>query len=185
MHTLKGQLLIAAPSLVDPNFARTIVLMIEHDDKGALGLVLNRPTDTSLKQAWEHVSNGPCDRDELLYHGGPCEGPLMVVHSSPGVGNNEVLDGVFFSAESHQIEQLVEWDDHQPTRFFVGYAGWSAGQLEGELATGSWLTAPASQDVIFGCDDDELWDLVVKSVSRCRAHPRLKPHMVPRDPSMN
>src|SRR5437764_733950 len=99
MTSLQGQLLIASPKLLDPNFAQSVILMIQHNDEGALGLVLNRPLGMSVRSAWEQVSEIPCEIESPLLKGGPCEGPLMVVHTSAALSQVEVLPGVYFSTE--------------------------------------------------------------------------------------
>ena len=183
MTSLQGHLLIAGTSLVDPNFAKTVILMVQHDDTQALGVVLNRPVNRSIKTAWEKVSDVPCNCDAEVHFGGPCEGPLMVVHTHEDMAQLEVLPGVFFSTEEKDVEWLVEHNS-EPIRFFVGYAGWSAGQLEGELASGSWLTMPATAQHIFEPDDDP-WTTVMKALNRATGSPHLNPKFIPKDPSMN
>src|ERR1700761_360810 len=77
---LKGKVLVASAELLDPNFARSIVLIVQHDENGAMGLVLNRPLETTVAEAWTQVSAVPYPNNDTLFQGGPCEGPLMVVH---------------------------------------------------------------------------------------------------------
>ena len=80
MSSLKGKLLVASPQLSDPNFHRTVVLIIEHNDEGAFGLVLNRTSSKTIKQVWERVTDEPCESDQPLHVGGPVGGPLIAVH---------------------------------------------------------------------------------------------------------
>jgi len=160
LNPLKGQILIASPLLGDPSFAQTVVLMVQHDAEGALGLVLNRPLDATLDDVWDQVSVEPCFRDELLHLGGPCDGPLMVLHNLPDLGKLMVVDGVYFSAESDALEALAG-ESFGLARFFLGYAGWGPGQLEEELAEGAWLTTDAASDVVFG-DSKQLWEKVIE-----------------------
>ncbi len=183
MQSLQGQLLIAAPTLVDPNFVRAVVLIIEHNDEGAWGLVLNRQTDTPVADAWEQVSQVPCASEQMLHHGGPCEGPLMVVHKRGDIGGAEPLDGVFVAVDSDDVEQLVGCDD-EAMAFYVGYAGWGAGQLEEEIESGSWLSCPASDAHLFDPGDDP-WGVLTKQVARAEALKGLNPKIIPKDPSMN
>ena len=183
MKSLQGHLLIAAPSLIDPNFFRTVVLMVQHDKDGALGVVLNRPMGTSIKEAWNQVGESPCLREDVLHHGGPCEGPLMVVHTCTGVSKQLIHSGLYFSTDKDDVQALLERVDGQ-TRFFVGYAGWTSGQLESELSTGSWITLPATAEHVFH-DDVNLWENATRQVARAQAYPKLNPKIVPRDPKMN
>jgi putative transcriptional regulator len=136
--SFKGQLLLSSSRLVDPNFARAIVFMISHSDEGSLGLVLNRPLEMTVKEACEQVLETTCDVHGTLYQGGPCEGPLMVLHT-PTAGLSaevEVVPGVCFTTDREKIESLLV-DADVTAKYFVGYSGWGAGQLEAEIETGS------------------------------------------------
>src|SRR3954471_10764496 len=119
MKSLQGNLLIASPKLLDPNFFKSVVLIVQHGDGGALGLILNRKIDVSLQTAWSQVSEEPCGVEGHLHQGGPCEGPLMVVHGEESLGQLEVLPGIHFSTERDSIEELVGRNDG-PMKFFVG-----------------------------------------------------------------
>jgi putative transcriptional regulator len=183
MTSLQGHLLVASPKLLDPNFYRTIVLMVQHDDDGAMGLVLNRPLETSVKTAWEQVSEVECDTEGSLYHGGPCNGPLMVMHTNPAFSDAQIMPGVFFATERSSLEQLVSLN-HAPMKFFVGYAGWGPGQLEGEIEEGAWVSAKADADSVFD-GDAEQWHVVMKAIARATPLPGVNPKTIPEDPSMN
>lgn len=182
MKLLSGQLLIASRKLVDPNFFRSVVLLVQHREEGALGLVINRPLETSLRDAWEQVSEQPCRCEKPLHQGGPCEGPLMVIHSDESLSEVEVISGVHFTTNREAIEDLVAREDTK-SKFFVGYAGWGAGQLEAEIADGSWLATPASLEQVFTLDD--IWESLSKRVTRANAYPWLDPELIPDDPSVN
>jgi putative transcriptional regulator len=184
MKSLKGHLLVAAPDLLDPNFLRTTVLMVQHNDEGALGLVLNRPTNTTVRQALEQVSDTPCERDDLLHLGGPCQGSLMAVHTYEFLKEIEVLPNVFFSAEADNLEKLVAMNDDDAMRFFVGFAGWAPGQLEAELKTGSWRTTAATATHIFHSEKD-LWEQLTKQIASSALLSTLKIKHIPQDPSVN
>lgn len=184
MKSLKGKLLLAAPSLLDPNFVQSVVLIVQHDENGALGLILNRPTQMTLKEAWEQVSEIPCSRSDPLYVGGPCEGVLMVLHSIEDEGQIEVMEGVYFATQSEQIQALLTRPEESRMRFFVGYAGWQAGQLEGEMEGGSWTVAPADAERVFGPDKD-LWRRVKREVAMHSILGRVNPRILPSDPSHN
>jgi putative transcriptional regulator len=182
MEFLQGKLLIASPRLVDPNFAGTVVLMVQHDKEGALGLILNRPTETSIKSAWEQVGDSPCEADALLHIGGPVEGPLAVVHTQEELSEIEVMPGVYFSVEKQAIEQLVGGNEG-PMKFFVGYAGWAAGQLENEMREGSWLTMQATSEQVF--EDEDHWAELLKRIIHAAPLPGVRPELIPDDPSVN
>jgi putative transcriptional regulator len=180
MQSLAGQFLIASPKLVDPNFARSVVLMVQHGEEGALGLVINRPLETSVEEICEKVLETPCSAEGVLYQGGPCEGPLMVVHTHNARSDIEVKPGVHFSTERDSIEWLLKYNE-APIKYFVGYSGWAAGQLENEMETGSWLTVPAEEEQIFQ-DGEELWSrlLTVATLGKW-----IDPDRIPDDPSLN
>jgi putative transcriptional regulator len=183
MKSLQGHLLVASPDLLDPNFLKTVVLMVQHNDQGALGIILNRPTKTTVKEALEQINDTPCHREEVLGLGGPCQGALMAVHTEEPLKEIEVLPNVFFSAESEHLEQLVATDEG-PICFFVGFAGWAPGQLEAELETGSWRTAVAKAELIFE-GGLRLWEQVTKEITSSALRAALKIKHVPSDPSMN
>ena len=180
MESLQGHFLIASPRLTDPNFARTVVLMVQHGEEGALGLVINRPLETSVEEVCNKVLETPCAAEGVLYQGGPCEGPLMVVHTHGSRSDMEVRPGVHFSTERESIEWLLRYNE-APIKYFVGYAGWAAGQLEAEMETGSWITLPASEDQVFA-GDEELWS---KLLAIATLGKYIDPDRIPDDPSLN
>jgi len=183
MECLRGHLLIASPQLADPNFCRSVVLMVQHDDGGAFGLVLNRPLDTLVVTAWEQVSEVPCQAEGYLHHGGPCEGPLMVIHTDASMSDMEIVPGLYFSAEKESVQELALIGDGQ-MRFFVGYAGWKPGQLEAEMEEGAWLAVPASEECVFG-EESEQWQMMLKSVAQASPLMWVNPKLIPDDPSVN
>jgi putative transcriptional regulator len=180
MDSLQGQLLIASPRLVDPNFVRSIVVMVQHNDDGALGLIVNRPLQTTIKEVCEKALDIPCEVDGALHQGGPCEGPLMVVHTHETASDVEVFPGVYFTTDREKIEWLMSHNDGA-IKFFVGYAGWAAGQLENELETESWLIAPADARVILD-GDVEQW---TKLMTQLTLGKWIDPERIPEDPSLN
>src|SRR5262245_20183618 len=121
-----GQLLIAASDLRDPNFFRTVVLLIQDgEDQGTLGLVLNRPLGATVKDAFEQELDIACTDESPLYKGGPVEQMLTVLHTNPDVGDVEVIEGVYFTSRKDGIESVVLMSDDEQSapiraRFFVG-----------------------------------------------------------------
>jgi putative transcriptional regulator len=183
MNSLRGHVLIATPELQDPNFARTVVLLVTHNAEGALGLVLNRPTSVLLQNAWEQLSQSPCAHQTHLYLGGPCQGPLMALHTAKALSDSMVKPGLYFTAKPEELTTLVG-SEQGPIRFFVGYAGWGPGQLENELREGSWVTEEAALDYAFEAAD-RLWDQVTKHRADAKLIADLHIKHVPADPSMN
>lgn len=180
MKSLQGKLLIAAPTLEDPNFAHSVVLLVRHNDEGALGVIVNRPLETSVKEAVGDAVEEPFDVEGALHQGGPCEGPLMVVHTQEEAAEMEVARGMYFSVERDKVEWLLK-NESGHARYFVGYSGWGAGQLEAEMETGSWLVADGGEDFVFG-DTDELWSRLLTAATLGRW---IKPGQMPEDPSVN
>jgi putative transcriptional regulator len=178
MNSLKGHFLLASSSLLDPNFAQSVVLMVKHDEQGAIGLVLNRALKTTVKEACEQALELGCEAEGYLYQGGPCEGLLMALHTHESAGQIEVLDGVYFSSDRDDIEWLLRQNEGE-LRFFVGYSGWGPGQLESEMESGSWVILPAKRSQIFGQAD---WSKLIRVATLGRW---IDPRRIPDDPSVN
>ena len=183
MKSLQGQLLVASPKLVDPNFFHTVVLIVQHNDEGALGLVLNRPLQTTVKDMWEQVAEEEAEVEGVLHQGGPMEGPLMVVHADDAHAEIEVTKDLYFCTSRDRVEKLME-EGSTPMKFFVGYAGWTTGQLEAEMAESSWLTTPATPKFVFE-GDEHLWSDLVRAISRTAVTGLVDPKRIPDDPSVN
>lgn len=183
MDSLGGHVLIATPELVDPNFRRTVVLVVQHDEDGALGLVLNRPSNTALARAWQQVRESPCRREQVLYLGGPCQGPLMALHGDRELADIEVLSDLYFCGEPEKLERLVE-QDAIDARFFCGYSGWGPGQLDGELEAGGWLVLPASRELAFHFEED-IWRQTLRQATGQELFRQLGVREVPGDLSNN
>src|SRR5205823_13617829 len=103
-HSLAGHFLVASRYLRDPNFVHSVVLMIYHDQEGAMGVVINRPSDKTVREVWEIIGNDPCDRDDLIYVGGPVPGPLVAIHSLEAFSDHEVLPGLFCSTNRDALD---------------------------------------------------------------------------------
>jgi putative transcriptional regulator len=184
MKSLRGHLLVASPHLPDPNFEHTVVLMVQHNDQGALGLVLNRPSDNRLRDVWEEVTNEPCDADQSILVGGPVPGPLMAIHTRMNCSEEEIQPGIYFATQRDNMERLVR-ENAQPFLVFSGYSGWGEGQLEAELKAGGWLTCPAEYDFVFPPIGDDVWKKVVNQIGSDILSSSLNIDRVPEDPSLN
>jgi putative transcriptional regulator len=183
MNSLKGHLLIAAPDMPDDDFAETVILLVEHAEDGAYGLILNQPTDLTVRDAWAQSHDTPCLIDAVVYSGGPCGQFLTALHGNQALSNIEVVAGLHYSQEPAKLVQVVE-QRVDPVRFFVGFAGWDTGQLEAELEDGSWLSIPASPEHVFAQEDD-LWRKLVKQLLGERTLSMLKIKHRPDDLSVN
>lgn len=183
MESLAGCFLLASSGLLDPNFVKTVVLLIQHSEQGALGIVVNRPTSKTLKQLWKEVGDARCESEQPIHLGGPVSGPLMAVHTNASLAEVEILPGVFFAAKKKNLDELVIKEDH-PFKVFIGHAGWGPGQLEDELRQGAWLTTPATAEYLFYHGTD-LWEEVSRRAGRSMLLSVLKIKHVPEDPSLN
>jgi len=159
------------PQLQDPNFKRAVVQLIEHDEQGTFGLVLNREVDLTaadLCQSLEFDWNG--DPSACIRWGGPvqCNTGWVLFGDDVAleVGDEpvqQVLPGLTF-AGSLSVLQAVAEQPPEDVRLFLGYAGWGPGQLESEIAAGAWLSAPPSTEVVFGVDPDMMWEHVLRGL---------------------
>jgi putative transcriptional regulator len=179
-ESLKGQLLIASASLLDPNFKQTVVLVAEHAEEGAMGLVLNRPSTATVAEAVPHL-------DELapggsVFVGGPVEAAAVLVlaeFDDPEDAAALVLADVgFVSAEADPATLVAAT---RRARVFAGYAGWAAGQLEAELAESAWIVERARPDDVFTESAESLWSAVLRRKGGAYAVLAL----MPPDPSHN
>jgi putative transcriptional regulator len=160
-----GMLLLASPELLDPNFVDTVVLLLDADDEGAMGVVINRPSPVpviSVLAEWGDVVAEP----EVLFRGGPVspEGALAVAllrdHHAVPLGLRPVTDRlaiVDLEGEADDIDSAVDG-----VRIFAGYAGWGAGQLEGEIEGGDWYVVPSMPPDAFQADPSDLWREVMR-----------------------
>jgi putative transcriptional regulator len=152
MSTLAGNFLVARSSLRDGMFARTVILLLEHDEDGAFGLILNHPA-AAEQLPFPIFIGGPCKRDGLL-----------MIHGQPdwldsSDDNQEICPGVYVGTQE-QFQKVVEAEPTDGLRFriFANYAGWGPMQLEGEMNEGAWIVLPAHGEIIFGTPVPELWE---------------------------
>ncbi len=150
--------------MADPNFRRTVVLLCEHTTEGSFGLVLNRPTGLALSQATDEAF--PFDAE--LWMGGPVQpDTLHYLHPDGDLdGTLPVLDDVFWGGDFKALRGAIEggWVDPERVRFFVGYSGWGAGQLDAEVDEDAWIVLPGSADLVFADGDDALWRQVLRQL---------------------
>ncbi|GAA4871299.1 YqgE/AlgH family protein [Ferrimonas pelagia] len=167
MHSLQHHLLIAMPSLQDPFFARSVTYLCNHDEQGAMGLIINQPVDVTLDELLRKMAlKGadfvlPSGLANRVLMGGPVTPERgFVLHSAlPGLGQSLALpDGLMITTSRDVLDTFG--GEQQPARSLValGYAGWDAGQLEQELATNSWLTIPAEHDLLFDIPHEQRWE---------------------------
>jgi len=181
MDSLRGQLLIAGATLPDPNFARTVVLVCEHSEEGALGLVLNRAGSLRVAESAPEL----CEligEEGTIDEGGPVQPEALLVLADFHDASHAaipVLGTVGLMGDGSEIDDIAAVTKR--ARVFHGYAGWGPGQLDAELARDDWFVAPAGIDDIFDPDADELWRRVL---ARKGGHYAVVARM-PIDPSVN
>jgi putative transcriptional regulator len=169
---LVGQVLVASPGMGDPRFARSVVYIVAHDGDGAMGLVLNRSLgEGSLKSLLQGfgVQNATADGVVRLQYGGPvARSRGFVLHAADFSGRATMVigDGVALSTGFDVLKAVAAGEGPERRRFYLGYAGWGPGQLEGELARDDWLIAPADAALVFGDDLDGLWEKTMKHAGR-------------------
>jgi putative transcriptional regulator len=162
MDSLQGQLLIASPTMSDPNFARTVVAVANHDADGALGIVLNRPSDTEVVEAVPELE-GVVDLDEVVFVGGPVQPASIVVlaeFEDPDEAAFLVVEGIGLVSDHTGLDQLGTATARR--RIYAGYTGWGPGQLESELERDDWIVEPALPEDVFDDDPLELWTRVLE-----------------------
>lgn len=160
-----GILLIAEPFLKDPNFSRTVVFVCDHQVQGSFGFVLNRQYDHTL----DELMNNMEDLKIPVYYGGPVQmDTIHFLHQCPDqiVGSYEIMNGIFWGGDFELAIELIRKGeiDLSRIRFFIGYSGWSDGQLEQEMEQKSWLTLEANRSLVFHDNIDEIWKDAIKSL---------------------
>ena len=181
MESQSGQLLIAGPALLDPNFWRTVVLVVEHSDEGAFGLVLNRASETTVGEAVPELEE-LVDSAEALFIGGPVQPSGVIVlgqFEDPGDAALLAFDDVGVLATGSSMLDAAA--GLRISRAFVGHAGWGPGQLDMELERGDWILEPAAYEDAFCPDPPALWSEVLARKGGSYA---LVARMPP-DPSLN
>lgn len=164
---LSNQFLMAMPGMVDGEFAGTVIYLCEHGPKGALGLVINRPTDLSVAGLLEKIDlklEIALPQNASVYFGGPVHTDRgFVLHSPAGSFSSSIQLGQLALTTSRDVLQAVA-EGTGPEKMLVtlGYSGWGAGQLESELAQNAWLTVPASPDVIFATPPEDRYTAALK-----------------------
>jgi putative transcriptional regulator len=159
-ESARGRLLVATPDLQDPNFSRTVVLMLEHNDEGALGVVINRPLDLPVSEVlpdWADAATAPA----CLFVGGPVS-PTAVIGLGRGAGDGfePLFDGL--ATLDLEADPVLTAPALDGLRVFVGYAGWAPRQLDDELTAGGWIVVNRLPDDPFSTDPSNLWRAVLR-----------------------
>ena len=155
MTTLTSHLLIASRELENDFFSQAVILVLEHHEQGAAGIVLNKPSEVPLEDVWPELDEAEFSREnELVNIGGPCEGPVVALHTCVECSEAPVLPGVEMAVKQDNLRRLMK--TRSDVRLFSGYSGWAPGQLENEIELGGWYSTKASSSLIFS-DPADLW----------------------------
>lgn len=180
-ESLRGKLLVASPALADPNFARSVVLITEHNDDGAMGIVLDRPSDASVAEVVPQLRE-VAGTGAPIYVGGPVQPTALVVlaeFADPGAAAWIVTADVGFASADVDMDELPS--AVRRARVYAGYSGWGAGQLEGELELDSWIVEPPLPRELFPDEPQTLWnDVLARKGGQYALVARM-----PDDPSLN
>jgi putative transcriptional regulator len=176
-------LLMAMPQVLDPFFHRSVVLLLHHEEEGSFGFILNRPTGIKVSEILKGMDVGWSGRQEAVaYFGGPVQPNLgtvlfapLLAESGPEDTATEVLPGVALTQHVGDLSRLAEAPPDQ-FRLILGYAGWGEGQLMEEILRNDWLTAPASSELIFAPDPEQVWGAALRSVG---IDPTVLPSWIP------
>jgi putative transcriptional regulator len=168
--TLANQLLIAMPGMADPNFSSTVTLICEHNDEGALGIVINRPLNLKLSGLFEQLELADADPgagETPVLMGGPV-GPErgFVLHDCAHSYENSlaVSSEICLTLSRDIIDAMANGDGPEKTLVALGYAGWEAGQLENEMLANSWLNVPATTDIVFDMPFSDRWAAAARAI---------------------
>ena len=164
----KGSLLIANPVLPDPNFSRTVILLCDHDEQGSFGLVINRSTQLKAPDLFLNI-NILKSYNEKIYLGGPVSQSMVffLCRSPSAAGKlDEICSGVYLGSNLETLESLYSSleNPEQDIRFYLGYSGWSGGQLAEEMEQNSWLVQRANEQFIFLDSENLIWPKAVNSL---------------------
>jgi len=161
----KGKILIAEPLMGDPNFDRTVVFLTDHNSEGSVGFILNRMVDLSFDDL---VLDFPSFKTNIG-EGGPVQQDNMFFLHSKGdllPGSEEIIPGIYWGGDFNILKELISMEliGSYDIRFFLGYSGWSAGQLEAELDQKAWQIGPAEPELIFNKEPERIWPKVIASL---------------------
>lgn len=164
MSSLEGQLLIAMPGMSDPNFNETVTYICKHDSEGAVGIVVNRPSDLTLGEVCKQLSlEGELGEaaNQPIMNGGPVHPDRGFVLHQSDAAFDSTFDAdaeVKVTVSQDILKSIARGDGPEPALVALGYAGWSSGQLESEIAANAWLSVPAAPTILFDTQIDERWE---------------------------
>jgi putative transcriptional regulator len=184
MTTLKGHLLIAVPGLLAPMFARSVVLLLDHDGSGAMGVILNAPTGTTMTDLAGRLFEDGFAWNKPLHLGGPIAGPMVVLHEIGGLADREVVPGAYATLDAVKAQEVAS-RKAEPSLVLANHAAWGPGQLEDEIGSGDWHTLPATAGDVFCNADEDLWKVAFERSHARKLVVMLRLRGMPTDPRLN
>ncbi len=169
-NTLAGNLLVAMPGMLDPNFEHSVTYICEHSEAGALGIVINKPMNMDIGEVLEQLSlatDQPTLAAQPVMRGGPVQSERgFVLHDSPRKwdATTEVGQSIFVTTSQDILTDVAAGKGPEHILMALGYAGWGAGQLEEEIRQNAWLTVPASAEIVFNTPYEERWRAAARSI---------------------
>jgi len=165
LNPKKGDLIISEPFLNDNNFERSVILICNHDETGTFGFIVNKPTAMTVEQ----ILGEKWDINQLVYFGGPVQNDTLHFLHTLGEkieGSQQVRQGLYWGGNFDQLRELVESGQVKSTqyRLFMGYSGWSEGQLDRELKENAWIVSEVYHEELFSYDPSKLWQIVLKEM---------------------
>lgn len=159
--TIAGKCLLSSPFLSDEPFYKTVVFILQHSEHQAYGVILNRPTDHSLTSVVSMVCEMKCVHEGPLQFGGPVDAIMLAIHDHSEIGGYPCGESLYATSDQDDLRKLF-LEPEANIKVFDGCAGWSAGQLEMELESGSWFVSDITPEEVMSNDD--LWEVMVKRI---------------------
>ncbi len=184
MQSLKGHLLIATPQLHSPIFTRSVILMIDQNEDGAIGVIINQQINTTLTDLSGKIFVEDFKWNKPIFLGGPVASSLMMLHTNESLADEEIVPAVYITADGARVQELIERRS-EPSLVVANYSGWGPGQLDGEFRAYSWLTLPATFDHVFWAGEKELWNVAINQVRAQLLTALVGVRERPPDPSLN
>lgn len=178
----QGKILLSEPFLYDPSFRRSVVLLVEHNDEGSVGFILNKPIEMDISEALDNFPKF----ESSLYFGGPVnQNNLFYLHCRGDLitDSKEVIPGVFWGGDFETVKLLIDTGqiDQDEIQFFAGYSGWDVEQLQEELKENSWIVTDGDAETVFRMEREDMWTEIMSGLGKKYAVMAT----FPEDPSLN
>jgi len=163
--SLAPALLLSMPQMNDPNFARTVLLLCQHDEDGAFGLVINRPITTTARVIARDRPEDASEHELEVWVGGPVEPERSWILVNDHQGDEDAIqicDGVYLSTSASLLRRILDRSADARTRLVAGYAGWGPGQLDAEIASSAWLSMSIDPDIVFDTPPADMWTTALR-----------------------